>query len=61
LARGNEQIPQTYVTFLSDAYDLKSVSDYGTGAEMDAIDADDAKATIETAGQFIQLVERLLS
>lgn len=59
LARTEPGIDPAFVRFLANAYEIKSVADYG--AEPGAnVSMKDAQATIETAGRFINCIAGLI-
>ena len=60
LAHKEPRIDRSFLSFLAQAYELKSVADYGIGP-IAKISSDDAKAAIETAGRFIECIAELLN
>jgi hypothetical protein len=59
LARTEARIDPAFVRFLANAYEIKSVADYG--AEPDAnVSMADAHAAIETAGRLIECIAGLI-
>ena len=59
LTRNETRLSLALRQFLPQAYDMKSVADYGLGAEAD-VPLDRAAAAIETAEQFVNRVAELL-
>jgi uncharacterized protein (UPF0332 family) len=60
LAHKEPRIDRSFLSFLAQAYELKSIADYGVGP-IARISVDDAKAVIETAERFIERIAELLS
>lgn len=60
IARTEPRIEREHLTFLAQAYELKSIADYGTGAAARPITERDAAATIAAAARFIDAIARLL-
>ena len=60
LARAEPRIDNSLRRFLTDGYDLKSVADYGIGADATVSDGDAIEA-IATADRFIECVQSVLS
>lgn len=60
LTRGDARVDRSLAEFLAQAYELKSIADYGTGREA-VITAETAAAAIETAARFIACVTGLLA
>jgi uncharacterized protein (UPF0332 family) len=60
LARDEPKIDKSFPVFLSQAYNLKAVADYETGAGSIVL-PERAAAAIETAGRFIDCINRLLA
>jgi uncharacterized protein (UPF0332 family) len=59
LARHEPKIDQSLSEFLGQAYELKSLADYGTGTEA-SISLATARAAIETATRFLDCIADLL-
>ena len=59
IARDEPRIDQSMSEFLGRAYELKSLADYGTGAEA-SISVVTAKAAIETAARFVDCIAGLI-
>ena len=59
IAKNEPNIDQTLSEFLGRAYELKSMSDYGTGPEA-TISPATAKAAIETAARFVDFIASLM-
>jgi uncharacterized protein (UPF0332 family) len=59
LTRNETRLRPALRQFLPQAYDMKSVADYGLGPEAD-VPLDRAAAAIETAEQFVNPVAKLL-
>jgi uncharacterized protein (UPF0332 family) len=59
LTRGNPQVDRSLSEFLAQAYELKSIADYGTGREA-VVSADTAAAAVSTAARFIDCIARLI-
>jgi len=60
IAKDEPRIDQSVSEFLGRAYELKSLADYGTGAEA-SISLSTAKAAIETAGRFVDCIASLIA
>lgn len=60
LARREPQFDQAFTKFLAEAYELKSIADYGTNPTT-GVSAEDAKAAIDTADRFIESIAKLLA
>ena len=60
LTKDEPRIDRKFVKFLAQAYELKSLADYGTGSSK-PISAEDARAAIETAENFVDCITKLLS
>lgn len=60
LVHKEPRIDRSFLSFLAQAYELKSVADYGVGP-IAKISSDDAKAAIETAERFIECIAELLN
>lgn len=60
LTRAETLIDQGLSEFLAQAYELKSLSDYGTGVEA-SISATTARAAIETATRFVDAIADILA
>jgi uncharacterized protein (UPF0332 family) len=61
LAGREPGIGREFLTFLAEAYEFKTIADYGTGPAIDAISPDDAASAISTAGRFIDAIAELLA
>src|SRR5437016_3592211 len=61
LAADEPRIGQEYVTFLTRAYELKSIVDYDTGSTIPQISPERAASAIDTAARFIEIIANLLS
>ena len=59
LTRNETRLSLALRQFLPQAYDMKSVADYGLGAETE-VPLDRAAAAIETAEQFVDQIAELL-
>jgi len=59
LAKDEPRIERELVTFLAKAYELKSVADYGMNSAA-KITTQDAMGAIETAGHFVECIDRLV-
>lgn len=55
LARAEPRIDPTFVRFLANAYEIKSVADYGAEPGAD-VSMEDAHVTIATAGRLIDCI-----
>ncbi len=60
LAREEPRIDRSLSEFLGRAYELKSLADYGTGAEA-SIPASTATAAVATAARFVDCIADLLT
>jgi uncharacterized protein (UPF0332 family) len=60
LARREPNFDQAFTRFLAEAYELKSIADYGTNPAT-GVSADDAKAAIDTADRFIESIAKFLA
>ncbi len=60
LAKSDARIASGWVTFLTQAYNLKAVADYETGPDSVVL-PERAAAAIETAGRFVDCISRLLA
>lgn len=60
IAKDEPRIDQSLSEFLGRAYELKSLADYGTGAEA-SIPFATAKAAVETAARFVGCIASLIS
>jgi uncharacterized protein (UPF0332 family) len=60
LTRGDLRVDRSLSEFLAQAYELKSIADYGTGSEA-IISADTAAAAIAMAERFIGCVADLIA
>jgi uncharacterized protein (UPF0332 family) len=61
LAGREPGIGREFLTFLAEAYEFKTIADYGIGPPIDAISPDDAASAINTAGRFIDAIAELLA
>jgi uncharacterized protein (UPF0332 family) len=59
LARIEPEIDQSYATFLAEAYELKSIADYGANPATD-VSADGARAAIDTAERLIECIAKVI-
>lgn len=59
IARDEPRIDQPLSEFLGRAYELKSLADYGTGAEAN-ISLATAEAAVETATRFVECIADLI-
>ncbi len=59
IASDEPGIDQALSEFLGRAYELKSLADYGTGAEA-SISVATAKAAVETAARFVDCIGSLI-
>jgi uncharacterized protein (UPF0332 family) len=60
LTRNEPRLGRELRQFLAQAYDIKSIADYGVGPEM-GVPLDRADAAIDTAEQFVNQVTELLT
>jgi uncharacterized protein (UPF0332 family) len=60
LTRGDDRVDRSLSEFLAQAYELKSIADYGTGRD-GVVSAEAAAAAIETADRFVDCVANLIS
>jgi uncharacterized protein (UPF0332 family) len=60
LTRNEPRLGRELRQFLAQAYDIKSIADYGVGPEID-VPLDRAGAAIDTAEQFVNQVTELLT
>ena len=60
LTRDEPRLSRELRQFLPQAYDIKSIADYGIGPDTD-VPLDRASAAIDTAEQFVNLVRELLT
>ena len=60
LTRNEPRLGRELRQFLAQAYDIKSIADYGVGSEID-VPLDRAGAAIDTAEQFVNQVTLLLT
>jgi uncharacterized protein (UPF0332 family) len=60
LTRGDPRVDRALSEFLGQAYELKSIADYGTGSEA-IISAETATAAIKTAARFIDCISSLIA
>jgi uncharacterized protein (UPF0332 family) len=61
LARNDPRIAREFLTFLAEAYEYKSIADYGVGSASPSITAEDAQSAIATAARFIECIAELLA
>jgi uncharacterized protein (UPF0332 family) len=61
LARSEPRIGREYLTFLAEAYEHKSIADYGVGSTSAPITAEDASSAIDTARRLIECIAELLA
>ena len=61
LARSEPRIDREFLTFLAQAYEFKSIADYGVGSTVPPITADEAQAAIDTAARLVDRVAVLLA
>ena len=61
LARSEPRIDREYLTFLAEAYEYKSIADYGVGSTFPPITAEDASSAIDTAERLIDRIAALLA
>ncbi len=54
------QFDQAFTKFLAEAYELKSIADYGSNPAT-GVSAEDAKAAIDTADRFVEAIAELLA
>ena len=59
LARGDPRIGREFLTFLAEAYEYKSIADYGIASP--SITGEDARLAIDTAGRLIDCSAALLA
>jgi uncharacterized protein (UPF0332 family) len=60
LARNDPRIDRELVSFLAQAYELKSVADYGTDSAAE-ITLQDAEQALQTAARFVSLIAGLVA
>lgn len=60
LTRSDPRIEDELRGFLSDGFDLKTISDYGVGSDA-AVQSGEAEAAIATATRFVARIEEILS
>jgi uncharacterized protein (UPF0332 family) len=60
LARSEPEIDQSYAMFLAEAYELKSIADYGANPATD-VSADGAWAAIDTAERLIECIAKVIA
>jgi uncharacterized protein (UPF0332 family) len=60
LARDEPRINREYLTFLAEAYEHKSIADYGVGSVPRPITSEDAGSAIDTAGRLIDCIAVLI-
>lgn len=60
LSHNEPRIDREYLTFLAQAYEYKSIADYGAGSASPSITAEDATSAIETAERLIDCIASLL-
>ena len=60
-ARREPGIGRKFLTFLAEAYEFKTIADYGIGPAIDATSADEAASAINTGGCFIDAIAELPS
>ena len=60
LTRNEPRLGLELRQFLAQAYDIKSVADYGVGPEID-VPLDRAATAIDTAEQFVDQIAELLT
>jgi uncharacterized protein (UPF0332 family) len=60
LAKDDPRIDRQFVSFLAQAYELKSVADYGTDSAA-VITIEDAEKGIQTAARFVHLIAGLVA
>jgi uncharacterized protein (UPF0332 family) len=60
LTRNDARIEADLRGFLSDGFDLKTVSDYGVGADA-VVPAEEAEAAIATAARFVDRITEILT
>ena len=61
LARNDPDIDQKFLTFLAEAYEYKSIADYGVAATSPPITAENARSAIDTASRFVDCIAGLLA
>ena len=61
LARSEPRIDRKFLTFLVQAYEYKSIADYGVGSTVPPITAADAQESIDTAAQMIDRIAELVA
>ena len=59
LARGDPRIGREFLTFLTEAYEYKSIADYVVGPP--SITGEEARLAIDTAGRLIDCIAALLA
>lgn len=60
LTRNDTRIEADLRGFLSDAFDLKTVSDYGVGPDA-TVSSEEAEAAITTATRFVERISEILA
>ncbi len=61
LARNDPDIDREFVTFLTEAYEYKSIADYGVGATSSPITVENARSAVDAASRFVDCIARLLA
>lgn len=60
LARNDPRIDREFLTFLAEAYEYKSIADYGVGPLSHSVTAEGARSAIDTAARLIDCITVLL-
>jgi uncharacterized protein (UPF0332 family) len=61
LARSDPRIDREFLTFLTEAYEYKSIADYGLGRSLHSITAEGARSAIDTAARLIDCIATLVA
>jgi uncharacterized protein (UPF0332 family) len=56
LARNDPRIDREFLTFLAEAYEYKSIADYGVGPLSHSVTAEGARSAIDTAARLIDCI-----
>ena len=60
LARGDPRMDREFLTFLAEAYEYKSIADYGVGPTSRSITTEGARSALDTAARLIDCIAGLL-
>lgn len=61
LARNDPRIDREFLIFLTEAYEYKSIADYGVGPISHSITAEGARSAIDTAARLIDCIGTILA